>query len=112
MESIIGKLYAPSDNSYCINVETKKKALIVQKKPYIVGACILILDDDEYYNPYPIEEDGAKFTIVSEPYIDMVDFPENKEYTFINVQSSNTNSIYRVLFDNTCVIQNKVVTLH
>lgn len=34
MESIIGKLYRPSDNSYCINVETKKKALIMQKTPY------------------------------------------------------------------------------
>lgn len=89
MESIIGKLYEPDDNSYCINVVTRKKALIVQRS-----------SDDYYgYHPYPIEENGAAFTIVSEPYIDMVDFPEKKEYTFINVQSSNTNSIYRLLFN-------------
>lgn len=96
MESIIGKLYRPSDNSYCINVETKKMAFIVQKMPYDY--------DDEYYNPCPIEEDGATFKIVSEPYEDEVDFPEKKKYTFINVQSSNTNSIYRVLFHKFCVI--------
>lgn len=95
MESIIGKLYSPIDNSYCINVETKKRALIVQKTPY---------DEDEYYNPYPIEENGATFKIVSEPYEDEVDFPEKKKYTFINVQSSNTNSIYRALFHKFCII--------
>jgi len=94
MESIIGKLYHPYDNSYCINVETKKKALIVQRSPY----------DYYEYDPYPIEEDGATFTIVSEPYIDKVDFPENKDYTFINVQSSNTNSIYRVLFNKNFIL--------
>lgn len=94
MESIIGKLYEPSDNSYCINVETRKKALIVQRSPY----------DYYRYGPYPIEEDGATFTIVSEPYIDKVDFPENKDYTFINVQSSNTNSIYRVLFNKNFIL--------
>lgn len=104
METIIGKLYCPNDNSYCINVETKKRALIVQKTPYRVGSCILILDDDNSYNPHPIEEDGATFKIVSEPYEDEVDFPEKKKYTFINVQSSNTNSIYRVLFYKFCVI--------
>ncbi len=89
MESIIGKLYEADDNSYCINTATRKKAFIVQRSPY-----------DYYgYKPHPIEEDGATFTIVSEPYINMVDFPEKKEHTFINVQSSNTNSIYRVLFN-------------
>lgn len=99
MESIIGKLYCPSDNSYCINVETKKKALIVQKRSYDYD-----YGYDEDYNPYPIKEDGATFKIVSEPYEDEVDFPEKKKYTFINVQSSNTNSIYRVLFYKFCII--------
>ena len=83
---MIGTLYCPIDNSFCINVRNGRSALLVQ-------------GHDKFYQPTP-EEDGANFYIVSEPYEEVVYFDRyhEKSYLFVNVQSSLTNNIYRVLF--------------
>ena len=77
--------YKISDNSYCINVETGERAWLVQ-------------EHDEYYSPDK-NEDGALFEIVSEPYVEQVKiFYKYEDRTFINVKSSLTGNVYRVLF--------------
>lgn len=83
--------YRIYDNSFCINIHTGDRALLVQQY-------------DEYYRPDP-DEDGAIFEIVSNPYkehiIDHgVDFGIK---TFINVKSSRTGYIYRVLFNESSI---------
>ena len=78
--------YNISDNSYCINITNGNKALLVQIH-------------DDYYTP-DIDEDGAKFEIVSEPYSQEV-FTGYKDYVteiFINIKSTLTGNIYRVLY--------------
>ena len=82
--SIIGNYYRPIDNSFCINCRTGKKVHIVQVH-------------DDYYFP-DIEEDGANFKIVTEPYEEEIYFEGLRPYTFINVKSSKTGNIYRTLF--------------
>ena len=78
--------YKISDNSYCINVETGMPAWLVQ-------------EHDQYYSPDK-KEDGATFEIVSEPYESLIDDGTIYVYeTFINVKSSLTGNIYRVLFN-------------
>ena len=78
--------YEVFDNSYCINVENGKYASLVQ-------------DHDEWYSPDK-NEDGAIFEIVSDPYYDAVHIigDEFKTCNFINVKSSLTGNVYRVLY--------------
>jgi len=78
--------YEVFDNSYCINIKTGKYASLVQ-------------DHDEWYSPNK-NEDGAIFEIVSDPYYDSVNIigDEFKTCNFINVKSSLTGNVYRVLY--------------
>lgn len=78
---MIGKLYDPYDNSYCINVRTGESALLTK------GVC----DEDERC---------ASFTIVCEPYKEKIYFCGPHIETFVNVKSSKTGNIYRTLFFN------------
>lgn len=84
--SIIGKLYEPYDNSFAINVRNGRSALLIQ-------------EHNKWYSPDD-KEDGASFQIVSEPYEEEIYgvcwYP--KTYTFVNIKSSNTGNIYRVLY--------------
>lgn len=78
--------YKVCDNSYCINVVNHKSAFLVQ-------------EHDEYYSPDK-DEDGATFEIVSEPYVEKIMIIDHyKDETFINVKSSLTGNVYRVLYD-------------
>ena len=78
--------YKISDNSYCINIETGERAWLVQ-------------EHNKYYSPDK-KEDGATFEIVSEPYrSEVLVIDEYVCETFINVKSSLTGNIYRVLFN-------------
>ena len=87
---IIGKLYEPFDNSFCINCRNGKKALLVRKNV-----------EDLYYIGPNSDEVNANFKIVSEPYEE--DIYETfdwipRTYTFINIKSLKTENIYRTLF--------------
>lgn len=86
-ENLNNMNYKVFDNSYCINIETGNFAALVQ-------------DHDEYYSPDK-NEDGAIFEIVSEPYVEQVNIFINdyEDRTFINVKSSLTGNIYRVLYN-------------
>lgn len=78
--------YKVGDNSYCININTRNYASLVQAH-------------DEMYSPDE-DEDGAVFEVVSEPYEEDI-YEFNYHYgmkTFINVKSSLTGNIYRVLY--------------
>lgn len=87
--SIIGNLYHPFDNSYCINCETGKWGNLVQS----------------HVGPYcPDEEDGASFEIVSEPYEEVVNCFGSHKHTFIKVKSSKTGNIYRTLYNKKRVV--------
>lgn len=81
--NVVGKFYRVGDNSYCINMRNGNRALLYQPK-----------------NPY-YEEYGAKFTIVTEPYIEKVNVPSIGMFyrVFVNVQSNKTKNVYRVLFN-------------
>ena len=86
---IIGKLYEPYDNSFCINCRNGKSALLVQL--------------DNGFTP-DREERGATFIIMCKPYDEDVYFCGVRTYTFVNVKSSNTGNIYRTLFNEKSVI--------
>lgn len=80
----IGREYKVIDNSYIINLETQESAYLMQEK----SGC---------YSPDK-KEDGAKFIIVSRPYVERdTDFFKHY-HIFVNVRSKKTNEIYRVLF--------------
>lgn len=85
--NVAGKFYRVGDNSYCINMKNGKKAYLYQAI-------------DTYYEP-DYNEYGAKFTIVTEPYIDKVNVPSIGKFyrIFVNVQSNKTKNVYRVLFN-------------
>ena len=88
---MIGKFYNPTDNSWCINIHTRKDALIVQ------GV-------DKFYSPDK-KEIGAKFIICKEPYLlTFTCFDRVLERTFINVKSTKTGRKYRVLFSEQNII--------
>lgn len=78
--------YIPRDNSWCINVDTEEDAHLVE------GCC------DK-------QEKNSSFTIISEPYCETVLFDKlyPKEGTrtkkFINIRSSKTGNVYRVLYN-------------
>ncbi len=78
--------YKVGDNSYCININTGNYASLVQ-------------GHDDWYSPDK-DEDGALFEVVSKPYEEEV-YEFNHYYgrkTFINVKSSLTGNVYRVLY--------------
>ncbi len=81
--------YRVYDNSFCINVDTGVSALLVQEY-------------DMFYPYRPDKnEDGAVFTICSNPYDKYIDIYGLKK--FINVKSSKTGNIYRVLFKESAI---------
>lgn len=88
---LVGKEYDVCDNSYCINLANGKGAQLIQK----VG---------HYYSPDENEKD-ARFFIVKEPYIAKVDVPLIGGFyiIFVNVVSTKTGSIYRVIYSEGCV---------
>ena len=82
--------YKVGDNSYCINISTGNYASLVQAH-------------DAWYSPDK-NEDGALFEVVSKPYEEHIYEinPYYKHYygrkTFVNVKSSLTGNVYRVLY--------------
>ena len=80
--------YRVYDNSFCINVNTGASALLVQHH------------DDWLYKP-DVKENGAIFTICSDPYEEYIDLYGFRK--FINVKSSRTGYIYRVLFNESAI---------
>lgn len=92
--NVVGKPYRVDDNSYCINIKNGESAYLYQGK-------------SQYYEPSK-GEDGAKFTIVTEPYIDKVNTPGIGKFyhIFVNVQSNKTKNVYRVLFNENNVEEN------
>lgn len=87
MENILNKYYVPYDNSYCVEYTTNKNSYLL---PWL---------DSNEFNPTK-EEIKAVFTIVTVPYTTMLENTcgEMKERTFVNVKSSITDKVYRVLF--------------
>lgn len=81
--------YKVYDNSFCVNAETGKHALLVQDH-----------DDCSFYRP-DAQEDGAIFTVCSDPYEEYID--KWGLYKFINVKSSKTVNIYRVLYKESAI---------
>lgn len=80
--------YRVYDNSFIINVNTGLYTALVQQH-------------DTFYSPDP-SEDGATFTICSNPYYKFID-TYSKIAKFINVKSSKTGNIYRVLFNESAI---------
>lgn len=76
----VGDIFVPYDNSHCIDLETGKRAYITPS--YCIN-----------------EEEGTVFTIVEEPYYDLVKTINDKyiSYRFVTVSSKNTGKLYRVL---------------
>lgn len=92
-KKVLGKEYNVCDNSYCINLANWKNAALVQK-------------EDIYYSPDE-DEKGAKFIICKKPYIEKVDNAMgigSFYYIFVNVVSTNTGNIYRVCYNDNCVL--------
>lgn len=79
--------YRVYDNSFCININTGIGALLVQEY-------------DRFYRPDSYE-DGATFTICSNPYDEYIDICGWRK--FINIKSSKTGYIYRVLFNESAI---------
>ena len=76
----------PNDNSYCIDLETGKDACLF-------GPCCRL------------DEKDAKFFAAGEPYIDTCNthFDGDRRRWFINVRSSKTKKLYRILFSKYCL---------
>lgn len=93
MKNILNKYYVPYDNSYCIEYTSNKQSYLM---PWL---------DNNEFNPTK-EETKALFTIVSIPYTKMIKTLCGKmeELTFVNVKSSITDKVYRVLFNEAFVI--------
>ena len=92
-KKVLGKEYNVCDNSYCINLANWKSAALVQKETM-------------YYSPDE-DEKGAKFIICKKPYIEKVDNTMGSGsfyYIFINVVSTNTGNIYRVCYNENCLL--------
>ena len=88
MKNILNKYYVPYDNSYCVEYTTNKESYLL---PW--------LDSNEFNSTK--EEIQALFTIVSMPYTTIIKSicGKKEELTFINVKSSTTDKVYRVLFN-------------
>lgn len=83
----MGSNYRVFDNSFVINVNTGLYTALVQQHT-------------NFYNPDE-KEDGATFTICSDPYNEYISIYGWRK--FINVKSSKTGNIYRVLFDTSAI---------
>ena len=84
--------YRVYDNSFCRNIKTSNPASLVQQH-------------DEWYSPDK-NEDGARFEIVSDPYVEYI-VEGGHEYgnkDFINVKSTLTGNIYRVLYNKHAIL--------
>ena len=88
MKNILNKYYVPYDNSYCVEYTTNKESYLL---PWL---------DSNEFNPTK-EEIKALFTIVSIPYTKMIKTfcGKMEKLTFVNVKSSITDKVYRVLFN-------------
>lgn len=88
MKNILNKYYVPYDNSYCVEYTTNKESYLL---PWL---------DSNEFNPTK-EEIKTLFTIVSMPYTTIIKSicGKKEELTFINVKSSTTDKVYRVLFN-------------
>ena len=88
MKNILNKYYVPYDNSYCVEYTNNKQSYLM---PWL---------DNNEFNPTK-EEIKALFTIVSIPYTKMIKTLCGKmeELTYVNVKSSITDKVYRVLFN-------------
>ena len=81
----VGEVFVPFDNSYCIDLETGKRAHISP------GYCVE-------------EKANTVFVIVQEPYYDMVWVDAYEKYMshrFVTVISQDTGKLYRVLCRDT-----------
>ena len=85
-KNIIGKEYEVYDNSYCINIASGEKALLAK--------CACISSELE-----------ASFIIVNKPYVQRVKtfFDNSVDCLFVNVKSTKTGKVYRVLFGENAV---------
>jgi hypothetical protein len=84
----VGEVFVPYDNSYCIDLETGKHAYITPS--------------------FCINEEETIFTIVEEPYYDLVWTDAYHKYIshrFVTVISKNTGKMYRVLCRDTDYMQ-------
>lgn len=90
-QNLIGNEYIVHDNSYAINLDNKKSVSLVQRK-------------SEWYSPDK-KEKGAKFVILSNPYIEKDGELFNFYHIFVNVVSKKTGKIYRVLFFDGGVVE-------
>lgn len=76
----VGEAFRPYDNSYCIDLETGRRAYITPT--YCIG-----------------EENDTIFIIIEEPYYDLVKnvYGVYNSHKFVTVRSNNTGKLYRVL---------------
>jgi hypothetical protein len=76
----VGEAFRPYDNSYCIDLETGKRAYITPT--YCIG-----------------EEQDTIFIIIEEPYYDLVKtvYGDYVSRRFVTVRSKNTGKLYRTL---------------
>ena len=84
IKDIIGKRYHISDNSYIIDIATKESASLVQAV-------------NKFYSPDE-DEFGSDFIICSFPYVERSNGIFNHYHVFVNVVSTKTKKVYRVLF--------------
>lgn len=90
-KEVLGREYDVCDNSYCINLANGKHAQLVQR-------------ENAYYSPDKDEKD-SRFFIVKKPYIKKVTNAIGSFYhIFVNVVSINTGNIYRVTYNENCVL--------
>ena len=104
MKSIIGKIYVPFDNSWCVEIKSGKSALIKANEPEFINLYGCLMKNHAYSEGYNTIEPNAKFVIVSEPYQYDVDVNVGStRMNFINVRSTITSKVYRTLYDNRAV---------
>ena len=104
MKSIIGKIYVPFDNSWCVEIKSGKSALIKANEPEYTNTHGYLHKNHAYSEGYNTIEPNAKFVIVSEPYQYDVDVNVGStRMNFINVRSTITSKVYRTLYDDRAV---------
>lgn len=117
---IIGLKYVPLDNSWCINLRTKKDAYIATRKsknikyenrngfidtPSMSSPMYMedgTLSNEEYFLN---EEPDTEFIITKNPYNTFVGKHLIFEKCFVNVRSLKTNELYRTLYFEDRVIK-------
>ena len=104
MKSIIGKIYVPFDNSWCIELKSGKSALIKENEPEYTNTHGYLHKNHAYSEGYHTSEPNAEFVIVSEPYQHDVNVNVGStRMNFINVRSTITSKVYRTLYDDRAV---------